>query len=54
MLAPNEIGPIFSATLLDLNLKKCIEFEVSPTDKKDIKIKILNKQKHAFWRAFYF
>ena len=45
MLAPNEIGPIFSATLLDLNLKKCIEFEVSPTDKKDIKIKILKRYK---------
>ena len=45
MLAPNEIGPIFSATLLDLNLKKCIDFEVSPTDKKDIKIKILKRYK---------
>lgn len=45
MLAPNEIGPIFSATLLDLSLKKCIEFEVSPTDKKDIKIKILKRYK---------
>ena len=38
-----EIGQIFSATLLDLSLKKCIEFEVSPTDKKDIKIKILKR-----------
>lgn len=38
-----EIGQIFSATLLDLNLKKCIEFEVSPTDKKDVKIKILKR-----------
>ena len=38
-----EIGQIFSATLLDLSLKKCLEFEVSPTDKKDIKIKILKR-----------
>ena len=36
-----EIGKIFSATLLDLNLKKYIEFE--QIDKKNIDIKLLEK-----------
>ena len=36
-----EIGKIFSATLLDLSLKKCVEF--GQDDKKNIKIKILKR-----------
>ena len=38
-----EIGRIFSAVLLDLCLKKCIEFEVSPENKKEVKIKIIKR-----------
>ena len=42
--SPAEIGTIFSATLLDLSLKKKIEFEVDENAKKkeNIKIKIIN------------
>ena len=36
-----EIGRIFSAVLLDLSMKKCIEFEISPENKKEVKIKII-------------
>lgn len=38
-----EVGRIFSAVLLDLCLKKCIEFETSPENKKEVKIKIIKK-----------
>ena len=40
----NQMGNIFSATLLDLCLKKYIEFEENPNDKKNIIIKILDKK----------
>ena len=42
--SPTEIGTIFSSTLLDLSLKKKIEFEVNENAKKkeNIKIKIIN------------
>ena len=38
-----EIGRIFSAVLLDLSMKKCIEFEISPENKKEVKIKIIKR-----------
>lgn len=39
----SEIGKIFTATLLDLNLKKFIDFEISEDKKKTITIKILKE-----------
>lgn len=39
---PQEIGRIFSATLLDFNLEKYIDFE--QLDKKNLKIKLLEKR----------
>ncbi len=42
-LTSNEIGKIFSATLLNLNRKKIIDFEIDKTDKKNITIKILKE-----------
>ena len=38
-----EVGRIFSAVLLDLCLKKCLEFKISPENKKEVKIKIIKK-----------
>lgn len=38
------MGNIFSATLLDLCLKKYIGFEENPSNKKNIIIKILKKE----------
>ncbi len=43
-VSTNQMGNIFSATLLDLCLKKYIEFEENPNDKKNIIIKILKKE----------
>lgn len=43
-VSTNQMGNIFSATLLDLCLKKYIEFEENPSDKKNIIIKILKKE----------
>ncbi len=43
-VSTNQMGNIFSATLLDLSLKKYIEFEENPKDKKNIIIKILKKE----------
>lgn len=40
-VSTKQMGNIFSATLLDLCLKKYIEFVENPNDKKDIIIKIL-------------
>ena len=40
----NQMGNIFSATLLDLCLKKYIGFEENPSNKKNIIIKILKKE----------
>lgn len=37
----NEIGKIFAATLLNLNLKKVIDFEIEQDKKNSVKIKIL-------------
>ena len=42
-VSTNQMGNIFSATLLDLCLKKYIDFEENPKSKKNIIIKILNK-----------
>lgn len=41
-VSTNQMGNIFSATLLDLSLKKYINFEENPNDKKNIIIRILN------------
>lgn len=43
-VATNQMGNIFSATLLDLCLKKYIDFEENSSDKKNIIIKILKNQ----------
>lgn len=45
-LLGTDIGKIFSATLLDLNLKKIIDFEVTKDEKNKevIKIKLLDKE----------
>ena len=43
-VSTNQMGNIFSATLLNLCLKKYIEFEENPNDKKNIIIKILDKK----------
>ena len=43
-VSTNQMGNIFSATLLDLCLKKYIDFEENPSDKKNIIIKILKKE----------
>ena len=40
----SEIGRIFSATLLDLCLKKYIEFEIDSNNKNNFKIKILRRE----------
>lgn len=40
----SNIGKVFSAGLLDLNLKGYIEFEINEQKKKEIKIKLTNKQ----------
>ena len=45
-VSTNQMGNIFSATLLDLCLKKYIEFEEIPGDKKNIIIKILKKEEN--------
>lgn len=42
-VSTNQMGNIFSATLLDLSLKKYIEFAENPGDKKNIIINILKK-----------
>ncbi len=42
-VSAKQMGNIFSATLLDLCLKKYISFEENPNDKGNIIIKILNK-----------
>lgn len=42
-VSTNQMGNIFSATLLDLCLKKYIRFEENPSNKKNIRIKILKK-----------
>ena len=44
MFTPTEMGRIFSASLLNLSLKKCIEFEKEPEEKNNIKIKILKRE----------
>lgn len=43
-VSTNQMGNIFSATLLDLCLKKYIGFEENPSNKKNIIIKILKKE----------
>ena len=43
-LSTKQMGDVFSATLLDLCLKKYINFEENPEDKKNIIIKILKKE----------
>lgn len=42
-VSTNQMGNIFSATLLDLSLKKYIEFAENPRNKKNIIINILKK-----------
>ncbi len=49
-----DIGRIFSAVLLDLSLKKCIEFEISPENKKEVIIKIIKRiQDNLEWSEKY-
>ena len=43
-VSTNQMGNIFSATLLDLCLKKYINFEENPESKKNIIIEILKKE----------
>ena len=43
-VSTNQMGNIFSATLLDLCLKKYINFEENPENKKNIIIEILKKE----------
>lgn len=46
-----EMGRIFSATLLNLSLKKYIEFEMDAENKKNITIKILKKESNDLQRS---